>query len=544
MLRKIILPLLAAVPVALLIMMAGPPRASAHAVLVSSSPLDGSRLRRAPLRVTLRFDEPVQIIAGGTTVISTAGGRADTGRPTAADGGRTVIIGLKPGLGARQASYLASYRIVSADSHVVVGSIRFAVGEDPRTISRPARSGAGPPGVVGAIGTGLTYAGIVAAIGCLATAFLVWPSALRSTRLGPIIIGGPLLIMIGTVVELIAVTPAAQGTGWRGLLQPEDLAFTLTGHQGRLLAARFTLAAALLPLGRAVRPSRSEPSGDRMLQVCWGVASVALIAVTAATGHGFSGSDRWLALTATAVHLAGMAVWIGGVVGLLLVIRPRLARLPRSAGAVVDRWSRIAFIAIAALVLSGEVLAWRQVQPIEALWRTPYGITLLVKLGLAAVAVLIGWTGSRVAARRGDVLRTGRLVITEIVIMALVVAAATVLSVTPPAKDQYGPPVSVSVPFAGDRLQVMIASTRRGPQQITVTPVDTSGRPLPTRALSGRLSSADAGVAAVDVRFTADGNRWRSTDATAPLPGLWQLELTVTPVTGPSYVTRTDYRVW
>lgn len=544
MLRKIILPLLAAVPVALLIMIAVPSRAFAHAVLVSSRPLDGARIDQAPLRVALRFDEPVQIIAGGTTVISTAGGRADTGTPTSADGGKTVIIHLRPGLGHRRASYLVSYRIVSADSHVVVGSIRFGVGEDPQTINQPTESGAGPPGVIAAIGTGLTYAGIVAAVGCLAAAFLVWPSVLRSARLGPVIIAGPVLIMIGTIAELVAATPAAQGTGWQGMLQPSNLPFTLIGPSGRLLTARFTLAAALLPLGYAIRPSRSEPSGDRMLQVCWGIASIALIGVTAASGHGFAGPDRRVALPATAVHLAGMAVWIGGVIDLMLVIRPRLGTLRRTAGAIIDRWSRVAFIAIAALVLSGEVLAWRQVQPIEALWRTPYGITLSIKLGLAAVAVLIGWTGSRIAARRGDLIRTGRLLIIEIMIMTFVVAAATVLSATPPAKDQYGPPVTVSASFARDRLQVIIAGTRRGPQQITVTPVDASGRLVQTRALSGRLSSEAAGVAAVDVRFRADGDRWRSTDATAPLPGLWQLELTVTPTTGPSYVTQVSYRVW
>jgi copper transport protein len=246
--RKLLL-LIVAVPAAVLIMFAGAPTASAHAVLVGSNPLDGSRLDSVPDQVTLRFDEPVRIVTGGTTVLSTAGGRVDTGRPSAADGGRVVIIALR-GTGTRAATYLVSYRIVSADGHVVVGSIRFGVGEDPAAVTQPAQGGAGPPGVISAIGTGLTYAGVIGAIGCLAVGLLVWPSVLRSDRLRPVIIGGPLLIMVGTIAELLAATPAAEGTGLRGMLQPQNLPFTLIGQQGRLLAARFTLAAALPPSAR------------------------------------------------------------------------------------------------------------------------------------------------------------------------------------------------------------------------------------------------------------------------------------------------------
>lgn len=544
MLRKLLGPLLAVLPIAFLIIAAGSPAASAHAVLESSSPLDGSRLATIPPRVTLRFDEPVRIINGGTKVISTAGGRADTGKPSAGDGGRSVIISLDPSLGSRPATYLVSYRIVSADSHVVVGSIRFGVAQNPAAADQPVQTGAGPPGVIAAIGTGLAYAGVVGAVGCLAAAFLVWPSALRSVRLRPAIIGGPILIMLGTAAQLIAATPAADGTGWAGMLQLQNLPFTLSSQHGRLLAVQFTLAAALLPLGHAIRPSRADPGADKTLQVCWALASTALIGTLAASGHGFAGAGRWYAWPATAVHLTAMAVWIGGVTDLLLVIRPRLRTLPRTACRIVDRWSRLAFMAIAVLVLSGELLAWRQIQPIEALWRTPYGITLLIKLGLAAAAVIIGWTGSRVAARRRDATRTGRMVIMEIVIMALVVAAATVLSATPAAKDQYDPPTTLVAPFAGDQLKITIAGTRHGSQQITVRPLDGSGRPVPTRALTGRLSSAADGVAAVDVGFRRVGDQWQSQDATAPLPGVWQLTLTVSPESGPSYVTEVAYRVW
>jgi copper transport protein len=79
---------------------------------------------------------------------------------------------------------------------------------------------------------------------------------------------------------------------------------------------------------------------------------------------------------------------------------------------------------------------------------------------------------------------------------------------------------------------------------MTVTSLDRAGNPLPLRSLSGRLSSIDAGVSAVDVHFAGAGARWRSTDATVPLPGLWTLQLTASPRTGPAYVMVVEYRVW
>ena len=53
--------------------------AGAHAVLVSSSPVDGARVNREPAEVRLTFDEEVGLIPGAEQVISTTGLRAGTG---------------------------------------------------------------------------------------------------------------------------------------------------------------------------------------------------------------------------------------------------------------------------------------------------------------------------------------------------------------------------------------------------------------------------------------------------------------------------------
>ena len=67
--------------------------ASAHAVLVSSSPQDGARVNTQPAAVELRFDEVIEPISAAEQVISTTGARADTGKVAIIDGGRVIAHG-------------------------------------------------------------------------------------------------------------------------------------------------------------------------------------------------------------------------------------------------------------------------------------------------------------------------------------------------------------------------------------------------------------------------------------------------------------------
>ncbi len=73
------------------------PAASAHAVLVSSSPVDGSRVNTEPAEVRLTFDESVGLIPADEEVISVTGLRADTGQPRLTQGGTTIVLPLRPG---------------------------------------------------------------------------------------------------------------------------------------------------------------------------------------------------------------------------------------------------------------------------------------------------------------------------------------------------------------------------------------------------------------------------------------------------------------
>src|SRR3954452_11097541 len=101
---------------------AGP--ASAHAALVATDPGNGTIVPDAPNKVTLTFSESVQLISGKIQVLAPDNSRADQGEPTV--NGATVTIPLRSGGG--RGTYLVSYRVISADSHPIGGSITYSVG--------------------------------------------------------------------------------------------------------------------------------------------------------------------------------------------------------------------------------------------------------------------------------------------------------------------------------------------------------------------------------------------------------------------------------
>jgi len=161
-----------------------PGAALAHATLEGSSPPRGATVKRQPGAVLLRFSEPVEGNFGAVRVYDPAGGRADEGDAFHPDGdGSRLGVHLQPDLA--DGSYTATYRVVSADGHIVAGGYVFSIGKagaPPReTVAElVAAGGSGSATDVGlGIARGVQYAALAVALGALAFLFLVWRPARR-----------------------------------------------------------------------------------------------------------------------------------------------------------------------------------------------------------------------------------------------------------------------------------------------------------------------------------------------------------------------------
>lgn len=108
---------------AALLLIVTPGRAEAHAVLLSTDPVDGTRLGNGPTTVSATFNEQLQPTWPSLTVIGPDDNYWQSGDPQVQ--GAVVSVAMRP-LGPA-GSYTVHYRVTSADGHPVSGSWSFVL---------------------------------------------------------------------------------------------------------------------------------------------------------------------------------------------------------------------------------------------------------------------------------------------------------------------------------------------------------------------------------------------------------------------------------
>ncbi|MBX5464819.1 MAG: CopD family protein [Clostridia bacterium] len=221
-----------------------------------------------------------------------------------------------------------------------------------------------------------------------------------------------------------------------GSLRPpagEALLFLAGTRYGRLWLARLALGALALAAG-------ARPGGGRL----HGALLLALAAATSLSAHAGSSPRPWLAVPADVLHQLAMGAWLGGVLLLALVERPRRLAAGRELEAgELGRFSRLAGRALALLVASGTLSAADRLLPLPDPLRSDWGHALLVKLlfwalALAAAASHRFWSEPRLARAQaaGERVAPGRLFARalrfEAAALLLVLLAAGVLSQSSP----------------------------------------------------------------------------------------------------------------
>ncbi len=516
--------------------------ASAHAVVVGSDPADGSRLSRSPAAVTIRFDEPVGLRLGFLRVVDSAGRRVDSGAPSHPGGtGTAITVALRSGLG--DGSYLASFRVTSADSHPIAGSIRWVVGNGALGIT----GAAGSTPVDRAVSTGLavshwlSFAG-VALVGGSWLIFALWPDGRHRRPVRRLVWSGWGLAAAGAVTEYLLQGPYAAGTGLGTVGRTDLLDATLHVNAGQLLSLRVLLLGVLGMLltalfadsadraGRAGRRARRRPSWAPEAAA---VVGAGIVVTFAAAGHSQSLNPRWFSVLVNALHLGAMIVWLGGLAVLLVAALGRRDEDGPQLAAGLPVFSRVALACVAALGVTGTIQAWREVGTVEAITTTRYGQLVLVKvvlfaglvgLGyLARRAVLLGGSGSPLPAR----LR--RTLVIEVVVGGLVLAATGVLISQPPGKvalaaERSKPRHTSVVVTANSQAQVEVDPGVHGNVQIAV---QFTGGQRPTQVTAtASLPDRQLGPIPVPLRAAGAGS-YTASNVLLPAAGKWEISLTV-----------------
>jgi copper transport protein len=472
------------------VLVVGAASASAHAVLVAAAPADGEQLATTPTSVTFTFSEPVTTDIGGVTVLAADGTSVNVGgttQPSPAE----VRSQLRPDL--PNGTYLANYRVVSRDGHVIAGASVFAIGAPPdaASVSGVSSTADRTASVVATVANILLYTGALMAIGMALFSLVVVGGADDRRRLIPWVQASALIAAVGAVGHVVA--RAAEGTG-RGLT-----AVTESGVLASVLRQGGTgwwLVGLLLGLSVIVASVSLGSVTVRRVLVTYG----ALVAAGsfALTGHTTQASPAAVAAVADAVHILVAAVWLGGLVGVALIIPWHTGDSsspvddgndtgPRGALAVVSRFTTLAAVAVAVLWVSGLSQAWFTVGNLSGLPGSDYGRILMVKLVVVVVAMAgAAWNRWKLlpaadlhgASASGTVTRLRRTVGLEVLALVMVVMVTSVLVETPSAFTTMDEMQSFNqtLPLTdGVDINISVAPAMVGLNEIHITYIDEQG---------------------------------------------------------------------
>ncbi len=541
--------------------LACPLAASAHAYLVRTVPSASGLVEVAPTSVQLTYNEVVEPRFAIISVTDAQGTQEVAGKPArSATDPRTIVVPIRH---VGEGWYLVYWRAISADGHPVRGAFTFAVGPNPGPAPQFAvpsvSESVATPGLVGF--RFAVFLTVLLAIGLLAFRLvLVRPVvtripelSLRQIEVAFWIVTAAALIATPLYVDIATARFALRSAFDVGAVLPliHASAFGRSFLDLEACTALFAVAAAAaLWVDRAGRSQRTV--AELLATTGVALAVFAVLLVPGAAGHAAQTAPRGLALALDWLHLATAAVWLGGLVGLLVLYRVMPADSRREGLAVVvPRFSTVALISVAALLASGVWASILHLPTLGALWQTSYGQTIIVKgalvaLALVAAAVNLLKVRPRLAMQHvgGELHLLRRLVGGEaVVVVGAVLAAAVLTSLAPPAKAlaleskalaRVGPgQVTNTVRSAGYTITLRVGPNRAAvPNDFSIA---LSRNGTPVRGASVKLAfdmlDMEMGQQQYALTESSPGVYTRSAPALV-MVGHWGLDFTITPAGG------------
>ncbi|MEQ9110352.1 MAG: copper resistance protein CopC [Rhodospirillaceae bacterium] len=400
-------------------------QALSHAVLLSSNPAAEASLDVSPTEIILNFNENVGPIF--VKVLDRTGAEVGAPGDWAVDG-NDVITPLTEELS--NGTYIVTYRVISADTHPVGGSVVFAVGEAVAAMEDVSAAGGQTSGWVipVALNRFLQYGALMLAAG--AALF-----AVGMTVPGPVEQSvfkmGRMAAAVGVITYVLAL-----GFGGAEMLLGGPSAFFSPDAWAQGLGSTLGPSALIGVPGLLILiyAFNKGPEGKSAPALLFGSAiSVASFLVT---GHAATASPVWMMAPVVAVHLFCAAFWIAALYPLAKTTQQAEVG---EAGAVMTQFSYRAVWTVGALFISGAVISWVQVESVSNLFSTDYGLRLSAKIAIFLALLGLAATNKMVltpALEKGDAGATGKLrrsIKFEYAAMILIIGAAVSLTlVTPP----------------------------------------------------------------------------------------------------------------
>jgi copper transport protein len=535
--------------------------ASGHAQLLGTSPQSGSTVATQPGEVIFKFNQAVGGTLGAVRVYDAQGVEVDdldVGHP---DGEQHWMgVGLKAHL--PDGTYTATYRVISADTHIVYGGLVFNIGHAgaaPRftvagLIGR-SRSGT-VTAVAFGIARGLDYLSLALLLGGLAFLAVAWLPALRAVagaqprwsdasrafarRLRGLF---AVAVVLGVAVSVLGVLlqgASAAGVSLWASLNDLIVQNTLESRFGQVWGLRAIVWLALAA-GLAL-----TPAPPRWLVALIGLGVAYLVITPALAGHASIQSPTGVFFAADVLHVLAASVWVGGVACLLVALPAATRRLEgpergRLLLAVLARFSPLALGAVVAIAVTGAVQAYIDVRSVEGLVHSTYGALILVKTALLVCLIGLGWVNrervipalKRIVGAGGPPGGVGvlarRSLRAELALMLCVFGVTAALVGYAPPIDAASGPFSINTTLGPAELEMTVEPARVGLNTIHLYLIDardgaqfTATRELVVKAL---LPAKGIGPLALQPNLSGPGHYTLNSAQLSP-GGTWEIQIT------------------
>lgn len=542
-----------------------PTAAFGHAALIRTVPEASRTINVPPTQVTLDYTEAVAARFSIVSVTDVSGRQVTAGTPRSGPNAATLVTPLRR---LSQGWYLVFWRVISADGHPVRGAFTFAVGPNPgpapQFVIPELSETATTPQLL--IARWIVYIALLAAVGLFVLRAVIarplpWQVpglSLRPVTAAFFVALGASLIAIPVYIDLTTAQFALRSVFDLGDIVPLARAsrFGRALINLELATALFAVAALIsIALDRTVREHRTVAQ----LLALWGAlgSAAAVLLVPGLAGHPSTTPPRGLSLAFDWIHLVAGSIWVGGLIGVLVLVVCVPAPLRTAAlGRVVPRFSRVAFVSVLLLVGSGIGASVLQFPTFGSILSTAYGRALDLKLILLGGTLLLAGvnlarTKPRLEAAlaqpalgpaSASLLR--RLVAGEIaLVVGALFGAALLTSFQPPldalakaggASAKVGPgPVDRVVQKEGYRLRFRIQPNRAAVPNTFAVGITRDGRPLRGADVTATFSMLDMEMGTLEYRLTERRPGYFERAAPAlVMVGSWGLSFDIRPPAG------------
>jgi copper transport protein len=408
------------------------PSAFAHAQLLGTSPLSGSTVQRQPAEVIFKFNQNVGGTLGAVRVYDAQGNEVDDLAVSHPEGQEHWMgVGLKAHL--PDGTYTATYRVVSADTHIVYGGLVFNIGHAgaPPKVTVAGLIGRNKSGPITEVAFGLVrgldYLSIALMLGGLAFLLVAWlPATAAIAKAEPawqtaqrafarrflgLLLAAVALGVLASVFGVLLQGASAAGVSLWASLKGTVLSNTLDSRFGEVWGARaidwLAIGALLLAakaLGRELAPTLRANDDQltravglpRVVIALLGVCAGYLAITPALAGHASIESPVAVFFPSDVLHVLAASVWVGGIAALLLALPAATRALEatersRLLAATLARFSPLALTAVIVIAVTGVVQAYIDVRSLNGLFHSTYGALIIVKVVLLLVLIGLGW---------------------------------------------------------------------------------------------------------------------------------------------------------